>query len=294
MLSPLPGTYELDEYYRDHYSKLDYKHPNTGPMTKMKLFYADMRAFSQFRFIKKHVPDLTGKSVIDFGCATGNLLKRFKDEGCTTLGVELGRQSSDFATTTYGLSIIRNQIEDSLQKIQTPMDLVIFSHSLEHLLDPINVLSQCFNLLKPDGHLFIELPNSYIGPTDGPLWDEFSDILLDSDHIYNFSYQNIDYLLSRCHFTVEKKNIFRSHRIFPFLKYCGLSATVDHILKKKTERLKRYTGIALNTIYLFYLFSRQQETVEFLDTGGSWSGTDEWMRVLAAKESHESDRHTIN
>ena len=283
MLFPLPNIYELNEYYKKHYSRLDYKRLNINPITKMKLLYADMRAASQLRFIKKHIPGLAGKNVVDFGCSTGNLLKLLKNEGCMTLGVELDRQGSDFATRTYDLRILRIPIENAIEEIQTPMDLIIFSHSLEHLLDPIETLSRCYDLLKPDGHLFIELPNSYVGPKNGLKWDEFCDILLDSDHIYNFSYQNIGCLVSCCKFAVREKQIFLSHRMFPLLESCRLNAVVDHVLKKRTERLKRYVSIALNTIYLVYLFLRRQETVEFICSGKPWVGTNEWMRILVRK-----------
>ena len=283
-LSPLPAEEELDKYYREYYSKIDYKSSYISPMVYMKLFYANMRAMSQYRFIKKHIRILPGTRVVDFGCSTGNLLKLFKKDGCATLGVELGRQSSNYASSKYGLRILRTPIEVSLYKIEAGVDLIIFSHVLEHLIDPIDILSKCFNLLKDGGHLFIELPNSYIGPPNGSQWDEFCTILLDSDHIYNFSHVNIEYLLSNCKFSTQRKIVFLSHRIAPFLRRFGLSGQVDHILKMKTTKLKRYVSILINTLYLAYLFFTQQETVERKTFENSWYGTNEWMRVLALKE----------
>ena len=54
---------------------------------------------------------------------------------------------------------VKLQVEESLEKITGKYDLIIFSHILEHLYHPKDMLKIAVEKLAEDGLLFIDLPN---------------------------------------------------------------------------------------------------------------------------------------
>ena len=60
------------------------------------------------------------------------------------------------------IKVFGNYIEDfSIKKnINEPLDAVISTHNLEHIDNPVKVLKNITTHLKPDGHIFIEVPDA--------------------------------------------------------------------------------------------------------------------------------------
>lgn len=247
----------------------------------MKLLYANMRANSQYRYIVSRISLPASAKIVELGCATGNLLYLFKKRGCTTLGVELGESSSRYASNRYGLTVWNMDIDRALDRVGSGIDLIIFSHTFEHLTNPEEILVKCSRVLNKGGVLFIELPNSYIGAQKGDRWTEFSTILLNSDHIYNFSSLNMGIFLPRCGFKIRDVACFLAQKQVPILKRLGLNTKVDHIYKKKQGILSTYAPLLLNTLYLAGRYWGRRDTIAAQTNSASWSGTDEWMRFLA-------------
>ncbi len=46
------------------------------------------------------------------------------------------------------------------KNIKKPLDALISTHNLEHIGDPIKVLREAVKYIKPDGHIFIEVPDA--------------------------------------------------------------------------------------------------------------------------------------
>ena len=45
-------------------------------------------------------------------------------------------------------------------KINEKFDFIVLGHVLEHVIDPVQILKKCKNLLKPNGKIFAAVPNS--------------------------------------------------------------------------------------------------------------------------------------
>ncbi len=60
------------------------------------------------------------------------------------------------------IKVFGNYIENfSVKKnIEEPLDVIISTHNLEHINNPIKVLQNLTNFLKPDGYIFIEVPDA--------------------------------------------------------------------------------------------------------------------------------------
>ncbi len=92
--------------------------------------------------------------VLDFGCGQGSLLASFSDRfGISKenlVGVDLFKSDKDSKFTHHkDLSEIDGDL----------FDLVVLSHTLEHLID-FKIIDSLKRILSPTGHMYIEVPDS--------------------------------------------------------------------------------------------------------------------------------------
>jgi 2-polyprenyl-3-methyl-5-hydroxy-6-metoxy-1,4-benzoquinol methylase len=94
------------------------------------------------------------KFILEIGTGAGGILKAFKDKGNTVLGIDIGNEYLEFgkkkninlkAATIYEIPNIKP-------------DIIIFSHVIEHLLDPIKDLIEIKKILKPETIVYVEVP----------------------------------------------------------------------------------------------------------------------------------------
>jgi SAM-dependent methyltransferase len=87
-------------------------------------------------------------SVLDVGCGGGRWLNTFADAGWQTFGIE---PSTKVAFT--------NHRELAAIPDEPAFDLIILHHVLEHVRRPGEMLQQTARALRPDGWLFVSVPN---------------------------------------------------------------------------------------------------------------------------------------
>ncbi|MBI1770045.1 MAG: class I SAM-dependent methyltransferase [Bacteroidetes bacterium] len=130
-----------------------------------------------------------GKSVLDFGCGTGEFLKEMKDHGWRIAGVEPSQKANEKAFLTTN-----NKIYKSLSEIQeSNFDVITLWHVLEHLHDLNGSLRKFFDLLKESGTIFIAVPNmqSYDAQFYKSFWAGY-DV---PRHLWHFNQENMKKLL---------------------------------------------------------------------------------------------------
>jgi 2-polyprenyl-3-methyl-5-hydroxy-6-metoxy-1,4-benzoquinol methylase len=99
-----------------------------------------------------------GMKHLDVGCAEGTLLALTRSHGLEVQGLEVDVNYSRFARETRGLEVFPNTLEDAPIEKES-LDLISFVHVVEHLFHPVQVLATARELLRPDGLLFVEVPN---------------------------------------------------------------------------------------------------------------------------------------
>jgi SAM-dependent methyltransferase len=105
--------------------------------------------------LKKH---LFAGSGLDVGCGRGEFLRQLARSGYAVRGVEPSVGLSEFAAKTAGVAVMNCKLEDAI--ISEPVDFISSTHSLEHMDHPQAFLATALNLLKDDGVLFVEVPNT--------------------------------------------------------------------------------------------------------------------------------------
>ncbi len=104
---------------------------------------------------------LTGSGrgkLLDIGCGNGTFLSRMRDAGWEVTGVEPDPAAAKLAQQGLGIPIFSGTLEDA-KFADASFDAVTLSHVIEHVYNPVSLLSECRRLLKPNGRVVILTPN---------------------------------------------------------------------------------------------------------------------------------------
>jgi len=97
---------------------------------------------------------IENKKILDFGCGAAGFLMKASSISSSVSGVE--KESRVRREIASNLKIF-----SSLDEIKnTKFDVITSFHVLEHLKDPVKNLIELSSLLKSNGHLIVEVPNS--------------------------------------------------------------------------------------------------------------------------------------
>jgi 2-polyprenyl-3-methyl-5-hydroxy-6-metoxy-1,4-benzoquinol methylase len=96
--------------------------------------------------------------LLDVGCGDGSFLVRMRELGWDVEGVEPDPVAAHAATRDHHLQITCAPVEDAALPAES-FDVITMSHVIEHVHDPIKVLSECRRLLRPRGRLILVTPN---------------------------------------------------------------------------------------------------------------------------------------
>src|SRR3989344_309441 len=97
-------------------------------------------------------------SVLDVGCSAGQFLHALKGRVRTRVGLELSADEVAFIRKNLDFPVYDEPIESTVIK-ECPFDLITCLQTLEHVEDPIDFLEALRKNLKPNGYLYLELPN---------------------------------------------------------------------------------------------------------------------------------------
>lgn len=99
----------------------------------------------------------TGRA-FQVGCSDGYTLSRIRQEGWEVSGVDPSEKATALARSLYGLEIHVGFFETYETNHLDKYDLIILTHVLEHLYDPISALDKCRRMLAPGGLILVEVP----------------------------------------------------------------------------------------------------------------------------------------
>jgi len=111
-----------------------------------------------YEFINEHLRE--GLHIADFGAGSGTTLKLINEKVNSSV-----LTSIDFHNHTQSESIthitadLNNLCEISSFFTSNPINIAISTHVLEHIVNPIEYLSNIANYLDDEGLIFIEVPN---------------------------------------------------------------------------------------------------------------------------------------
>jgi 2-polyprenyl-3-methyl-5-hydroxy-6-metoxy-1,4-benzoquinol methylase len=113
---------------------------------------------AELDFSVMYLPSHRNGQLLDIGCGNGQALQSMADLGWQVKGVDFDPKAVQIAQKK-GLEVRLGKVADQ----DYPSDLfdaITMSHVIEHVYDPLSLLSECRRILKPGGHLVVVTPNS--------------------------------------------------------------------------------------------------------------------------------------
>jgi 2-polyprenyl-3-methyl-5-hydroxy-6-metoxy-1,4-benzoquinol methylase len=174
--------------------------------------YTDAGALHTVRYLKPVALKMMstegkGKRLLDVGCGSGYWANEFSRLGYSVVGVDPSVQGIEIARQKFPQARFERTIatDDLLERInEAPFDVVTSFEVIEHVYEPRDWASACFNSLKPGGLLICSTPyhgylkNLALAVTNG--WDRHLGPLWSGGHIKFFSVNTLSQLLREAGF----------------------------------------------------------------------------------------------
>ncbi|MFH1641373.1 MAG: class I SAM-dependent methyltransferase [Nanoarchaeota archaeon] len=115
------------------------------------------RARCIYSYIQDYLKtEIKNKFVVEIGTGVGGILSYFKEKGNEVYGVDLTQRCVHFCKKK-GLNVELGSTE-KLGKLKKSPDILIYSHILEHIPEPLEELRKIKNLAKDGCLIFIAVP----------------------------------------------------------------------------------------------------------------------------------------
>jgi SAM-dependent methyltransferase len=148
-------------------------------------------------------------SVLDVGCATGNLALRLMARGLAVVGVEPNEKAAEVARSR-GVEVIIGRFDRStLDGLGgRRFEAIVFADSLEHMVDPFEALVLARGSLEAGGKIVICLPNIVVWYARAMIalghFDYRPIGIFDRTHLRFFTLRTARRLVERAGYRVER------------------------------------------------------------------------------------------
>lgn len=236
---PLPDDATLEKYYAQEY-RSDYQ--NVSTPTK---HHRDKRLLEASRRVEKLSTKLsTGTRLLDFGCGSGEFIETCNAKGALTTGFEPGEGYSEYARETMGLNVVTGSYQQL--DFDEKFDVITSFHVFEHLVDPLTAIEKMKTWLKPNGLIFIEVPN-----TNHSLLKGFG--CLHFAHTLGFSRYSLEYLGAKKGLKISV--VFNEFDIGIVFENGEPRSLID-IAEDGQQEMKKWTQSSVHRQYWRYTFSK--------------------------------------
>jgi len=104
-------------------------------------------------------PYVESGRALDVGCGNGSYLSYLKYHGWDVAGIEISDKAAKVARNTFGIDVFVGELGSAPWSAGS-FDFISISHVVEHVADPVALLSRAAELLKEDGAIYVETPNT--------------------------------------------------------------------------------------------------------------------------------------
>ena len=190
---PLPRTEEIHSFYPTEYR--NYLPIGSGIFSQLKKIKFRNQAQKLSKFFKQD------SRILEIGYGNGELLLAFKDLGYHNL---YGCDFSNDATERLTQNGIHIQVANVEQEIpfKKEFDIILLNNVIEHFLDPVAVIKNCYSKLKPGGQLILFTPNTRA--MEFKIFGKYWAGLHVPRHIHLFNKHNLEIMAHHCQFSSIK------------------------------------------------------------------------------------------
>src|SRR5262247_528501 len=188
---PLPPEAELTCFYSAAYYSFD----RSREEAKGRWFAARLQRWK------------SRGTFLDVGCATGFFLHGIQQHSqWEVYGTDVGPSAVQFARTQLGLNVQGGNLAD-VQFPSNYFDYVHVNNVLEHVLNPLELLQECWRVIKPDGMVYLAVPNGFVDSRDLIAFyhDAQQPARSHQRHIFFFQKHTLLSMFDTIGFTITKK-----------------------------------------------------------------------------------------
>jgi SAM-dependent methyltransferase len=184
--------------------------------------HRDSNYVEDLKLIYRYKPSGT---MLDIGTNMGFFLRNARNWKWSLYGVEPSPSLSEMARRYFGLNVKTAFLEDAGFE-DTFFDVVTMTDVFEHIPQPGETLNEVHRILKPDGILFIKVPNGlfnlfklYIARISGRLKDY--DLFDAYEHLVHYSDKTLRHMLEKYGFKIVKIAIGKPIQVPVWHNYIG-------------------------------------------------------------------------
>ena len=184
----VPDEEYLSAYYAETYTGI---HDQQSVQDVRRAYY---------EYHVQELASLVGKAIselriADVGCSLPIFLEQAVNQGCAqAYGVDWSKAAAEYAATV-GVSMLTPPELDA-RIADGSLDILRYSHTLEHVRDPLGMLSDQMRKLRPGGLLYITQPSFPVFKAASTQTD-----LLDADwpvHLHFFNPFSLRVMIEKC------------------------------------------------------------------------------------------------
>lgn len=140
----------------DYYKSENYISHSDAKKSFLDRIYQSVKTFNiAYKFSRLGYKE-GKKSLLDFGCGTGDFLKYAQNKGLNVYGIEPNQDALKLAQKKVGDEKVSSS---KLKDLDMTFDYITLWHVLEHIPNLYEFITELKTKLKPDGKILIAVPN---------------------------------------------------------------------------------------------------------------------------------------
>lgn len=198
-MNPVYSDDYLTQYYADYY---------TGGISPDKVLKGQERTNKiKFHAIEKFIK--TPGRLLDFGCGNGNFIHSALKKGWKVTGYDVDCEAMQRVAKRFAVNVGCGNLENNdWQKEE--FDFIHAHHVVEHLKNPVEVLSYLNSVLKRGGYFYAGVPNinalsarvKFFLEKTGLRKKNIGKYYDSGHHVFYYTPASFTYLLKRCGFEI--------------------------------------------------------------------------------------------
>lgn len=184
----------------DYYKSGDYISHSDSERTYFDRIYQKVKRFNiTYKFSKLNYNG-DKKTLLDYGCGTGDFLKYAKLKGVNVMGIEPNSIALELAKKKVGRDLV---FDLPLKNINQSFDYITLWHVLEHIPNLFEFIEELKLKLNPGGKILIAVPNH--DAYDAKFYKEYWAAWDVPRHLWHFSNDSFQKLMYKNQLKIVKK-----------------------------------------------------------------------------------------
>ena len=156
---PLVDQSVQEEFYTEQFYQKEIDHYIKSHQTDFEWWSIEHN--EKFEFFEKHFGGTAQRKILDIGSGPGFFLKVATERGWNAVGIEPGKPAFEFSKNNLHLTVFNEFFSRSNYSSFGIFNVVHLNNVLEHVVNPVDIVSMVKEILVPNGLICISSPNDF-------------------------------------------------------------------------------------------------------------------------------------